>query len=567
MTVRSIFFNLLTRVEKLTRFSNNLSLVFVLILTAACQAGSLNAPAAPAATSAIPSTATSPVARSAPTPTKPAAVATRQATPRPDLPLGGAAILGLVGQLDSLNPITANNSTLRELTPLLFDSLLRTDPQSARLGPGLAQSWEYSADGRRVTFHLPDQLKWSDGRALTAADIADSLAATEHPALQAVSSLNAPDDNTLTLTLASIDCAAVTNLALLPLLPAREITATTPAGSGPFMVVQQSTRSLTLIRNPLYWGNPPPLDELTVRLLQADEVPIALSEGQFDVLGPLQAPLPGLDTSGFAELTYPAAQMVYLAINYDPKNGDPLPPEVRQALILALDREAMLAEALAGDGQLLAGPLLPGHWAATANLALPAYDPALARQLLAQAGLRDADGDGWLDLNGQRLEVGIRLNGQNELHQNLGWLLSSYYRDLGLLVRAEGVAFDSVVDDLFTHDFQLAIFSWPILPDPDQRLYWHSTENTIGLGLNFTSYRNPTLDETLDEGVAVPGCEPEARTKIYEEIQATLAEERPVDFLLAPNRHLLVGERLHGLKPGPFAPFTWNVNDWSVEEN
>ncbi|MEW5958362.1 MAG: ABC transporter substrate-binding protein [Chloroflexota bacterium] len=540
----------------MTRFSITLSFVVALFLTTACQSGSLFAPAP---TSASPPAVTRPPVTPSPAPIRPA-------TPRPDLPSGGAVILGLVSRPDSLNPITADNSTVRELTPLLYDSLLRVDPQSARLAPALAQRWDYRADGRQVTFHLPPNLKWSDGRALTAADIADSLAATGHPALQAFSRLDAPDDNTLTLTLAAIDCAAVTNLALLPLLPAREITAATPVGSGPCVVAGQSERSLTLVRNRNYWGNRPRLDEVTVRFLNPDEITVALSEGQFDVVGPLQPLPPGLEMSGFTGLTYPAAQMVYLAVNENPKNGDPLPPEVRQALILAPDRAAILAEALAGDGQLLAGPLLPGHWAANPNLTLPAYDPETARTRLAQAGLQDSDGDGWLDLNGRRLELDIRLNGRNELHQNLGWLLSSYYREVGLLARAEGVAFDSVVDDLFTHDFQLAIFSWPILPDPDQRLYWHSTENTVGLGLNFTSYRNPGLDEALDEAVAVPGCRPEARAEVYEQVQAVLARARPVDFLLAPNRHVLVGARLRGLEPGPFAPFTWNINDWYVEE-
>ena len=137
---------------------------------------------------------------------------------------------------------------------------------------------------------------------------------------------------------------------------------------------------------------------------------------------------------------------------------------------------------------------------------------------------------------------------------------------MGLLARAESVPVDSVIDDLFTHDFDLAIFSWPILPDPDQRLYWRSTENTEGSGLNFTSYNNPELDGLLDKAVAIPGCAEAERAEIYGQIQQILARERPVDFLLAPNRHLLVANRLQGLQPGPFAPFTWNVSGWSIAQ-
>ena len=479
---------------------------------------------------------------------------------------GGRAALGLVGQPETLNPIIENDSALRELRPLLFESLLTVDPQTASLQPGLARSWTYAPDGRRVTFELPSNLAWSDGLPLTAADLAESIGATEHPALLAFSAIDAPDDTTLTLTFAAIDCAAVTTVGLLPLLRSAEITATAPTGSGPFRVENWSEdkQSLALTPNPNYRRSTPYLDELTIRFVRNNEVAIALSEGQFDLLGPIQLPITN-PPAPFSVLTYPAPQVIYLAINFDPENEAPVSPEVRQALRPALDREAILATALNGDGQLLAGSLLPSHWAA-AELSPPAYDPAAARALLAEAGLRDTDGDGWLDQAGERLELSIRLNGENRLHQDLGWLASSYYRDLGLYVRAEGVPVDSLLDDLFTHDFTLAIFSWPILPDPDQRLYWRSNENREGEGLNFGSYNSGLLDDLLDQAVARPGCDPAARAEVVAGIQQTLAQDSPVDFLLAPNRHVLVGPHLHGVQPGPFAALMWNSSEWYVQD-
>ncbi len=528
----------------------------------ACQIPSfISTPAAPTpeAPTAIPPTP-APLLSSSPT---------RQpvASPTP-LPASGTAILGLLGQPDSLNPITGHGPALQALTPLLFDSLLRVDPQTAALQPGLAERWEYSANGQQVIFHLPPDLTWSDGKPMTAAAVAAGLTATRHPALDAFAEIETPDDRTLVLTFAGIDCAAVANLALLPLLPAAEITRTVPAGSGPFVPTTwpPETRSLILIPNPTYRGPASELDGIIVRFLWQEEVAIALSEGQFDLVGPLPGPIPEISASQFTDVAYPAPQVIYVAINYSPKNGEALPAEVRQALQVAPDRAAMLAEALSGDGQLLAGSLLPDHWAANDDLRPPPYDPAAARSLLARVGLRDSDGDGWLDQNGKRLELGIRLNGQNELYQKLGWLLSSYYRDLGLFARAEGVPVDSVIDDLFTHDFDLALFSWPLLPEPDQRPFWHSTENTEAVGLNFVSYDNPRVDRLLERAVDVPGCDVGSRARIYADVQETLAEERPADFLLAPNQHLLVGERLQGLEPGPFAPFTWNVTDWYLSE-
>jgi peptide/nickel transport system substrate-binding protein len=500
----------------------------------------------------------------------PGLAVTPDSPPGPSRPVdpGGTAVLGLLGRPETLNPIDLSAAAWRELRPALFDTLLQVDPQTARLQPGLAESWEYSADGQQVTFRLPEDLKWSDGTALTAAELADGLMATHHPALLAFSDIAAPDSRTLALTFATIDCAAVTTLAQLPLIRASEITATVPTGSGPFVVADwfPGGRSLTLAPNDNYRQPGPALEGLHIRFLDEDEVAIAISEGQFDLVGPIAGPDVEFEEQGFQKQTYLAPQMIYVAINFDAQNGDAIPPELRQALLLALDREAILRETLAGGGQLLAGSLLPGHWAAPSDLSLPAYDPDRARRLLTRAGLGDSDGDGWLEREEERLEFGIRLNGRNRLHQDLGWLVSSYYRDVGLFVRAESVPADSLIDDLFTHDFNLAVFSWPIPSDPDQRLYWHSTENDEGLGLNITSYHNLELDGLLEKAVAVPGCQMEERAELYAETEQILAEDRPVDFLLAPEWHLLVGRRLRGVQPGPFAPLTWNVTEWYLAE-
>jgi peptide/nickel transport system substrate-binding protein len=187
--------------------------------------------------------------------------------------------------------------------------LLRVDPHSARLQPGLAESWEYAANGRQVVFHLLPDLAWSDGTPLTAAAIADSLRASRHPALDAFSKLEAPDNRSLKLTFAEIDCAAVTNLALLPLLPSSEITATIPTGSGPFIVTEwpADRRRLSLARNPYYHGPGPALENIIIRFLRADEVAIALSEGQFDLLGPLATEPESSARPDYEDITYPAA--------------------------------------------------------------------------------------------------------------------------------------------------------------------------------------------------------------------------------------------------------------------
>jgi peptide/nickel transport system substrate-binding protein len=539
---------------------------WMVLLLSACQPSSPVTAKSAAEIQSTPAASVEPANTTTPVPSPSVTLSPPAATPSGSPARGGNVVLGLPGQPMTLNPIINYHPTLRLITPLLYESLLKIDPVTAELMPGLAKEWHYSPDGKQVTFSLPPSLRWGDGTPLTAVDIAAGLQATQHPDLLKFSQIVAEDDQTLTFSFLDIDCAAITSLATLPLVPADQIEADQPVGSGPFIIAAQSETppALELVRNPHYHGQSPWLDGITIRFVTENELPIIMSEGagQFHIIGPLADNMNA--PSGFEKVSYPLAEMLYVAINDAPLNDEPLPPPFRRALLMALNREEIVAELLGGEGTLLAGSLLPGHWAAPDGdvLPLPAYTPEEARSLLAQIGLRDSDWDGWLEREGKPLQLSIRLNGHSNLHQRLGWLVSSYYRDLGLFARAESVPPDSVIDDLFTHDFTLAIFRWPILPDPDQRPYWHSKENEEGIGFNFTSYSNPQVDQLLEQAAAVPGCQMAARAELYAQLQQILAAERPVDYVLAPHQHLMVANQLVGVKSGAFAPFTWNATEW-----
>jgi peptide/nickel transport system substrate-binding protein len=226
---------------------------------------------------------------------------------------------------------------------------------------------------------------------------------------------------------------------------------------------------------------------------------------------------------------------------------------VRQALSMAVDREGLVDGSLGGAAELVAGSLPASHWAADSALEPPAYDPDGARQLLAEAGWSDSDGDGWLDRDGERLRLPVRTNGGNQLREDIATLVAAYYRAIGVDAPVELVPWGAVVDDLFTHDFEAIVFSWPLSPEPDQSRWWLSTEDEIGRGYNFASFADETVDGLLSEGLTVPGCEPGRRADLYQQVQGVLAQEKPYDFLFIPYATLLARPNLHGLEAGPFA--------------
>ncbi|MFQ5578452.1 MAG: ABC transporter substrate-binding protein, partial [Anaerolineae bacterium] len=240
---------------------------------------------------------------------------------------------------------------------------------------------------------------------------------------------------------------------------------------------------------------------------------------------------------------------------------------VRQALSHAVNRTQILQTAFGGFGTLAAGILPPAHWAANPDLPIPGYDPALAAAMLNAAGLTDGDGDGWRDLpGGGPWQPAIRVEAGNRTEEAAALLVAGDYRRIGVQAQAEPVPFETLIDDLLTHDYQAAVYSLPVPATLDRRARWHSDQIEAEFGLNLAAYANPQVDGWLDAANTVRHCAPEARAALYRQIQAQLVEDRPVDFLVAPTYFVVVKESLAGVAPGPFAPLTWNAASWDLLE-
>jgi peptide/nickel transport system substrate-binding protein len=547
-----------------------LKVTAIALLLAACQSAS-----------ALPAAQSEPGAAPPDTPrfqSPTASPVTGTAAPSPTPARGGAVVVGGLSQPDTFHPWRAESEAARALIPLLYDSLLTTDPVSGRLLPALATSWEVSPDSRTVTFTLRSDAHWPDGVAVTADDVRATLQAVLDPALDSlhgarlryVEAVTATDTRTVVVHLATPDCPTVAYVGEVPIVPAAwadrlQVAATAPLtapvpGSGPFTLDPTSSADeWRLVRNPE--AQPAPhLDRLVYRVFDSpDALHAALSESKIDVAW-FPAGAQAHPDTRLIRLTYPTGP--YLAILFN--NDHPVLSDgrVRTALSLAVDRSAILKEVTDNRGALLAGPLPPFHWAADPTLSPPPYDPQRARDLLAEAGWRDSDGDGWLDRDGERLRLPVRTNGGNPWRETTAMLVVSDYRALGIDARVEIVAWPTLVGDLFTHYFAAVVFGWPLDSEPDQRALWLSTENAVGSGLNMVSFADTEVDSWLAEAATFPGCAATGRADLYRRVQARLAELGPYDFLVVPAATLMTRPTLVGPSPGSYASPFWNATEW-----
>jgi peptide/nickel transport system substrate-binding protein len=494
-------------------------------------------------------------------------------TPTSPTPVyGGQIVVGGLGHVDTFNPLLTETEAGGALMPLLFDSLLAHDPDSAQLIPRLAEGWTVASDSRTITFTLRSDARWHDGEAVAADDVIFSIEAARDPALDSlygpqlghVTEVSAPDNETIVVSLDEAHCPSLGTLGGLPIVP-RHLLARSdldaasfnnaPIGSGPFVFVDGTPEGeVHLARNDDYWGDVPYLDALSYRPFETPlELGRALESEEIDAALMPPGYLPDVIDPSLSHSVYhyPAPESLFIAFNNDyPVLGD---SRVRLALSMAVDREWLLDQVLDGAGELIASSLPATHWAADPALHPPPYDPDRARQLLTKAGWSDSDGDGWLDRDGERLRLPVRTNGGNRLREDVATLIASDYRAIGVDASVELVVWGAVVDDLFTHDFEVMVFSWPLTVEPDQSRWWLSTENEIGSGYNFVSFRDETVDRLLQEALTVPGCDADLRAERYKQIQQVLAQERPYDFLFIPYATLLIRPDLRGVVAGPFA--------------
>src|SRR3954447_5693117 len=186
--------------------------------------------------------------------------------------------VALTSDLDSLNPFLGVEANSYEMWALMYDYLVNYSMKDMSPEPGLAKSWDTSADGKTWTFHVRDGVKWSDGKPLTASDVAFTYnrvlaggieASNWSSYLNEVTKVSAPDAQTVVLTLSKPN--SVLPLLPIPIVPehvwkdvsekemksyAAEPEDGKPVvGSGPFRLVQGTAGGSTFrfVKNPDYW--------------------------------------------------------------------------------------------------------------------------------------------------------------------------------------------------------------------------------------------------------------------------------------------------------------------------
>ena len=313
-------------------------------------------------------------------------------------------------------------------------------------------------------------------------------------------------------------------------------------GTGPFILdeADPAADTWTARKNPSYWQEGLPyVDEVEIQaVLEGSSRLAGVTSGELDVTLSSDPP----DDPGDLRVISQEGELQVLAVALNTRQPPFDDPDLREAMALATDVEA-LAETAGIDPALLAsGPFRPGSpWADGSER--PPFDPDRARQLVAD--VEEANGPVSIRLGAQELEV------ENVAVQQA---LADQWRDVGVDVELSVVnPFMQTATLLVAGDFDAVLGRVFGLPDPDlYYFWWHSsalrTEDKP-VGYNYVGIDDPALDEALDEVRATP--DEEQRQDALRTVQERLAETQPYLWLWATRWSAVANQRVHGLGDAP----------------
>jgi peptide/nickel transport system substrate-binding protein len=433
----------------------------------------------------------------------------------------------------SLDPRVGTDAQSERIDGLLFNSLVERDAQMNPRGD-LADRWE-TPDPLTYVFHLHPGVYFHDGKPLTSADVkftfdsirSGAIATQKRGSYRLVSSIDAPDPQTVIFHLSTADASFLWNLSrpAVGIVPAGSGAdfAAHPVGTGPFRFVSaEQDEDVVIERNPTYFRIAPIIQRTRFRIVPDAIVrALELRKGTGDLES---SSLPADMVAALAKdaalsvTEQPGTVCTYIAINFeDPALGR---REVRQALAYATDRESIVRYLLHGEARIADGILAPNSWAYEPNVMRYTFDPARAEQLLDAAGFPRRP-----ELANMRLHLGLKLS-TDEATRLYATVLQDQWRRVGIDLELRSLETATLLSDVGKGNFQLYTLRWiGANNDPDIFQFVFSSSRIPPNGANRGRYRNPKLDMLVDQARVEP--DREKRRALFSEVQRIVAEDLP----------------------------------------
>ena len=449
--------------------------------------------------------------------------------------------VAISGGYDTLNFFTTESSMVYDWLNIVYDSLITYDDEYNAI-PRVAKDW--TEENNVWTFHLRDDVYFSDGEQLTSADVkwtyehaVDSYMYSLHAS--GFISIECPDDFTVVFNCENAKPDMLYQI--IPILPEHiwsgmeDVLSYEPTelvGSGPFIYSPErsGSGSTAFVKNEEYWGDVPVVDVLVfTEYDNSDAIAQALKLGEVDAAYTLEKTQ--LDTlnavSGIEAGAYASFGFEYLGYNLlDELCAD---KTIRHAIDYCVDRETVIEMSYGGLADVAYGAVNNDGFVYT-----PAekrdLDIAKANELLDAAGYKDTDGDGIREKDGQKLSLEVISASDRSSWQSATVnMLITNCKQAGIEIVWNPMEKTAMWDTCYdgNPDWQLVLDGWGGDADPGFIMCLFQDYETLGYA--GVSYQNPDFDAAY-EGVYAT-ADPAERAQYIEKCQEIVYEDCPYTFL------------------------------------
>jgi len=445
----------------------------------------------------------------------------------------------------TLDPHKASNRYNYMFNSNMFEGLyVRND--KAELVLALAESVAIASDGLTYTFKLRKGVKFHDGSTMTADDVKFSFERainpnTKNPLLAYIKTIDRVDivnTDTVALKLKERDAIFLKKLAFAGwIVPKNYIQsvgedgfAKKPIGTGPFKFVSRSiNEQIEMEANEQHWSSVPKVKSLIIKTVPEDAVRLALLQtGEADIVAEMPPPLFDKINAlrGVKTLSHPSGEIYWIVFNIKDgaKDSPLLNPMVRKALNHAIDKQSIITNVLKNQAVQISGALAPSVAAVDKNLQPYAYNPALAKKMLADAGYP----------NGLKIDMYSSV-GRYTLDKDISLVIANQLKAVGVDVNLNLWESSKWVGDLSKKYYPMSYQAFGnTVFDPEGLMIFGLHSKAF-----WSFYKNDAVDKMIDDSLKI--TEQKDRDTHFQKIDKMLYDDASHIFLWESK--ILIGMR------------------------
>jgi len=423
----------------------------------------------------------------------------------------------------SLDPHQGKETPAVQVTCQIFDTLVVVNPETGELEPQIAESWEQTDDVTYV-FKIREGVKFHDGSEVTAADVKFSLERAINSAavsyiVDFIESVSDNGDGTVTIKTKYPYGPALRNLAIpfAAIVPKALVEADeanfilNPVGSGPYQFVEwKQGDHITMKAFDDYYAGKAATENLIMRVVPENaQRSIALETGEVDLAYGLSVnDIPKVeDNPDLVANVISSLSCTYISFNLNKAPFDN--PLVREALSIAIDRQAIVDTINSGVGEPADAIIAPGVFGYYST-GVPEYNPERAKELLAEAGYPNGFSTTlWVNENQGRIEI--------------CQAIMAMLMDIGVECKLESMEFGSYISRTSAGEHELACFGWTTSSgDADYTYYSLEHSSKQGAPGNRSFISDPEVDQLIED--ARSSSDEATRKELYQKLAIKLAE-------------------------------------------